>query len=187
MINPMENSMIPDFSKDEKFIVYKRKVIKDFKNIKEYFPLLKLTCLITSIPKEIYIYGNLIPYEVLKKCKSKKDIERNSLYVLGTYPSDFPKDNLYVEDFNKKIDWSDLPEHRRHRNVHPQTKREILCTHYPNGEINDYKVNDRNIVILSSAWKLYIQYKEYLKTGDWVLKDLPHDYGIKKVNLSPTP
>lgn len=177
MINPsIKNYFIPDFPLYKDFNDYYNRVMEDFHNLKNYFPLIQITILPTVKPKEIYITGNLIPIEVLQKCVTTKDIERNSLYILGIYPIKYPEDNIYVEDFYQKINWSRVPYEHIHQNVHPKTNRKVLCTHHPYGEINGLKQRDRTVAILSSAWKLYRQYKEYLRTKKWTLKDLRHGY-----------
>src|SRR5690625_476754 len=155
----IENEMIPDFPEKKDFNIYYKRVMKDYKNISGFFPYLKITNLITCHPKEIFIYGNLIPYQVAVKCQSNKDIQRNSLYIIGIYSNEFPNKPLYIVDFYEKIKWSQIPEQHRHRRKHPETDIDILCTHHPNEEINEYSISDRNIVVLSSAWKLYIQFK----------------------------
>lgn len=170
----IKSDFIPDFPKEDDFNRYYKLVIEDFIIVKKYFPLLNLTCLPLLKPKEIFITGSLIPVEVLRNCISSKDIERNSLFILGIYPSDYPSDNIYVEDFYKKIDWLKIPHEHRHQNLHPKTKRKILCTHHPDGEINGLKKRERTVAILSSAWKLYRQYKDYLRTKTWTLPDLKH-------------
>lgn len=170
----IEHNIIPDYSENNKFNEYYKMVIEDFENVKSYFPLLKITNLPTVKPKEIFITGNLIPLKVLNNCVTEKDIERNSLYILGIYPSEYPADEIYVEDLYKKINWSKIPYKHRHVNIHPKNNRRVLCTHHPYGEINVLKQSERTVAILSSAWKLYRQYKEYIKTKKWTLKDLRH-------------
>lgn len=170
----IDHNIIPDFPDNNKFNEYYNMVIEDFKNVKSYFPLLEIRNLPTVKPKEIFITGNLIPLEILNNCATQKDIERNSLYILGIYPSEYPEDEIYVEDFYQKINWSKIPYKHRHENRHPKNNRRVLCTHHPNGEINALKQSERTVAILSSAWKLYRQYKEYLKTKKWTMKDLRH-------------
>lgn len=172
----VEQQFIPDFPLSKDFNKYYQMVMEDFQIVKNYFPLLQIVCLPTTKPKEIFISGNLIPMEVLQECVTPNDIERNSLYILGIYPNDYPEDNIYVEDFYEKINWSKVPYEHRHQNIHPRTYRKALCTHHPNGEVNALKQNVRTVAILSSAWKLYRQYKEYLKTKKWILKDLRHGH-----------
>lgn len=172
--NVIKQEFIPDFSEDLDFNDYYKSVVEDFKNIKSYFPLLQLTVLPTNKSKEIFMTGNLLPKEVKDKCLSNKDIERYSIYILGIYPSEFPDDDIYVEDFHKKIDWSKLPERHIHENIYRKNKRKVLCTHHPNGEINRLSQRERSIAILSNTWKMYRHYKEYLKTGRWTMKDLRH-------------
>jgi hypothetical protein len=58
---------------------------------------------------EQLIEHNIIPLEVFNNCVTEKDIERNSLYILGIYPSKYPEDEIYVEDLHKKINWSKIP------------------------------------------------------------------------------
>lgn len=181
MTNNINYSMIPKLE-EENINLYYQNCKENFKEVKRFFPLLVLAIPFTLNPKQIYIYGKLIPYDVLKKCHTEKDISRTSINILGTYPYDFMNKGIYVEDLDEKINWLDIPQDRRHRRTHPETGREILCTHHPEEEINDYKSQDRNIVILSSAWKLYMQYKKYKKTGEWTLKDLPHNHGT--INFS---
>lgn len=172
----VEQRFIPDFPSDKDFNKYYQMVMEDFQIVKSFFPLLQIICMPTTKPKEIFITGNLIPIDVLQECVTPKDMERNSLYILGIYPSEYPEDNIYVEDFYEKINWAKIPYEHRHQNLHPKTNRKVLCTHHPDGEVNVLKQNDRTIAILSSAWKLYMQYKEYLKTKKWILKDLRHGY-----------
>lgn len=175
-IKVLQQNFIPDFPLDTDFSEYSRIVMKDFKNLKNYFPLLNVTSLPTIKPKEIFITGNLIPWNLLEKCVTLKDIERNSLYILGTYPSNYPDEDIYVEDFYEKINWGNIPYKHRHKRIHPKTNRIILCTHHPNGEVNAFKERERTVAILSSAWKLYVQYKKYLKVNKWTLKDLKHGF-----------
>lgn len=175
----IEQNFISDFPLNEDYNKYYNLVINDFKIVKSYFPLVKITALPTVKPKEVFISGNLIPTDVLQKCITTNDIERNSLYILGVYPSGFPKDTLYVEDLYKKIDWSKIPYEHRHQRTYLKTQRSILCTHHPNGEINGINETDKTIAILASAWKLYIQYKKYLNTNKWILNDLKHGSDAK--------
>ncbi|QGU96391.1 hypothetical protein GOM49_15985 [Clostridium bovifaecis] len=172
----VEQQFIPDFPSGKNFNKYYQMVMEDFQIVKSYFPLLQIICLPTMQPKEIFITGNLIPVEILRECVTPKDIERNSLYILGIYPNDYPDDNIYVEDFYEKINWDKIPYEHRHQNLHPKTYRKVLCTHHPDGEVNALIQGDRTVAILSSAWKLYKQYKEYLKTKEWTLKDLRHGH-----------
>lgn len=173
-IKEIENNFIPDFPCNKNFDEYYESVIKDFHIVKDYFPLLQITSLPTVKAKEIFITGKLIPQDVLKKCVSIKDIERNSFYILGIYPSEFPKDNMYVEDFYEKINWSGIPDKHKHRRIYVKNKRIVLCTHHPDGEINGFKQDFRSVAVLASAWKLYIQCKKYYITNKWLLKDLRH-------------
>lgn len=176
----IEPEFIPDFPIDSDYNGYRKLVLEDYLIVKEYFPLLKLTSLPCLNPKEIYITGNLIPIEVYNDCKSSYDIDRNSFKILSIYPYDFPNDNIYVEDFYGKIDWAKIPCEHRHQNLHPKTKREILCTHHPYGEINGFRQNERTIAILFSAWKIYRQYKTYQITKEWTLPDLEHGDNAKE-------
>lgn len=169
------DSDIPNFNFEYDFDKYYDDIKDDFEQIKKYFPLLHLTLLATKQGKEIFISGNLIPCEVYDKCNTDEDIERFSLPIIAVYPSDFPENEIYVEDYTKKIDWSKIPYKHRHLNPHPSIKNKTaLCTHHPNGEINEIDVEYKSIAILNSAWKLYIQYVEYKKTGKWSLEDLKH-------------
>lgn len=175
-VKRIEQQFIPVFTSGKDFNKYYHMVMEDFRIVRSYFPLLQIICLPTTKPKEIFITGKLIPIEVLEECETLNDIERNSLYILGIYPSDYPEDNIYVEDFYEKINWNKVPYEHKHQNLHPKTYRKVLCTHHPDGEVNALKQSDRTVAILSSAWKLYRQYKEYLKTKKWTLKDLRHGH-----------
>lgn len=146
---------------------------KDFEKVKDRFPLLKMTSLPTIVPKEIFIYGEAIDKEILECCKSEFYIRKNSIYILGIYPSNFPKQEIVIEDFKQKIDWSKIPLEHKHRNTY-KNGRNVLCTHHPNGEINELDIEKRSIAVIDSAWRLFIQYKKYLKSGIWTLNDLPH-------------
>lgn len=152
----------------------------DFKRLKERFPLLEMTSLPTVIPKEIFIYGEAIDKAILEYCKSEVDIRKNSIYILGIYPSSFPKQELVIEDFKQKIDWSKIPLEHRHINIY-KNGRKVLCTHHPNGEINELAIEKRSIAIIDSAWRLFIQYKRYLSIRVWTLKDLPHGENADKL------
>ncbi|WIF95472.1 hypothetical protein [Caminicella sporogenes] len=174
--NSIKCEFIPDFDENRDFNIYYSNVVKDFNIAKSFFPLITLTILPTNKPKEIFITGNLIPVDVLKRCLTKRDIERYSIYILGIYPSEFPDDDIHVEDFHKKIDWSRVPYKHKHENIYIKNRRKVLCTHHPNGEINKLTQQERTVAILSNAWKLYRHYKEYLKTGKWAMKDLRHGH-----------
>lgn len=146
---------------------------KDFEKVKERFPLLKMTFLPTIVPKEIFIYGEAIDKKILEYCKREVDIRKNSIYILGIYPSNFPKQEIVIEDFKQKINWNNIPLEHNHSNIY-KNFRKVLCTHHPNGEINELEVEKRSIAVIDSAWRLFIQYKNYLKSGIWTLNDLPH-------------
>lgn len=163
---------IYDFNLDHNFSAYLTSVKTDFKMIKSFFPLLILTILPTAKPKEVFITGTLIPYEILKKCKSDSDIDSYSIYIRATYPSNFNEANIYVEDVYSKINWSNVPEEHRHLRFY--RGKEILCTHHLYGEINGIPRSEQSLAILFSAWKLYIQYREFQKSNEWILPDLPH-------------
>ncbi|MBV1821218.1 adenylate/guanylate cyclase domain-containing protein, partial [Bacteroidales bacterium MSK.15.36] len=182
--NINDSLIINDFDSDYNFSRYLTLVKNDFNIVKKFFPLLKLTILPTIKPKEIFITGKLIPYEVFKKCNSDSDINRYSIYILATYPSNFNDENIYVEDMYKKIDWSKIPY--EHQHLGSYRNKEILCTHHERGEINSISKSERTIAILFSAWKLYIQYKEFQKTNKWTLKGLPHGHieAIEKLKLA---
>ncbi|MCJ8343694.1 MAG: hypothetical protein MJH09_12755 [Cetobacterium sp.] len=139
-----------------------------------------MTFLPTLKPKEIFIYGEVIDKELLEHCKSKIDIKKNSIYILGIYPSNFPKQEIVIEDFKQKIDWNKIPLKHNHINTY-KNNRTVLCTHHPNGEINELLTEKRSIAVIYSAWRLFIQYKKYLKSGVWTLNDLPH--GLDAVKL----
>lgn len=174
-IKAVEQEFIPDFPPDKDYDTYYKRVLNDFQIVKKFFPLLHMVCLPTRKPKEIFFTGNLIPSSLLQKCVSQRDIERNSLYILGIHPNEYPEENIFVEDLYEKIDWeSNIPKEHLHLNLHPKTNRIVLCTHHPYGEINALKQTDKTVAILFSAWKLYMQYKKYLKTQKWTLKDLRH-------------
>lgn len=168
-----EYKLVPDYCSTD-FNKYYEDVLKDFKNIKTFFPLLNLTILPTLKPKEIYITGQLIPFEIIKSCTSKGNIKRKSIYIRAIYPSDYPENQIVVEDIFKKINWKDVPNEHRHKRSYKDI--EIICTHHPRGEINNLCTQDKSIAILHSAWSIYVQYKSYLKTGKWKLKELNHDY-----------
>lgn len=164
--------IVYDFNLAYDYSKYLRLVKRDFRIVKDYFPLLKLSILPTIKPKEIYLTGDLIPFEVLKKCNSDSDIERYSIYIMATYPSNYKDEDIYVEDIYRKIDWSKIPDKHKHWQTYRGKK--ILCTHHEYGEINSLAEDEKSLAILFSAWKLYIQYCKYLKNKRWVLKDLRH-------------
>lgn len=164
--------LMADFNLKYNFPKYLSLVKSDFNIVKEYFPLLNLTILPTNRAKEIFITGKLIPYEILQECSSQNDIDMNSIYILAIYPSDFNDSDIYVQDLYDKIDWSKIPY--EHWHIRPNKGREIICTHHLDGEINDIAKAERSIAILFSAWKLYIQCKEFPVTKKWILKDLKH-------------
>ncbi len=167
-----DSCIIYDFNLDNDYSRYSALVKDDFNIVKRFFPLLKLTILPTVKPKEIVITGNLIPYEVLKKCNSDSDINRYSIYIMATYPSNFSNNTIYVEDIYGKIDWSIIPD--KHKHLRFLNGKEVLCTHHPHGEINGLPKYKRSLAILFSAWRLYIQCEEFSKTKNWALKDLRH-------------
>lgn len=164
--------MIPDYNESD-FCNYYKKVKDDFKKIKKEFPLIKITSLPTVKPKEIYLHGLLISNEVLELCRRDIDVKKSSIEILALYPSDYPKSEIVIEDINKKILWSKIPKEHQHINIY-RNGREVFCTHHPKGEINEFPVEERSVVVLKSAWNIYFQYKEYLQKGVWTLKDLPH-------------
>lgn len=144
-----------------------------------------MTFLPTIVPKEIFIYGEVIDKKILQCCKSKIYIRKNSIYILGIYPSNFPKQEIVIEDFKQKIDWDKIPPKHKHLNSY-KNSRYVLCTHHPNGEINELAIEKRSIAVINSAWRLFIQYKKYLESGIWTLNELPHgseaDKLLKKEN-----
>lgn len=168
-----ENVIIPKFDTNNDFTKYFTLVNEDFKKVRQFFPLMKLSMLPTNEPQEIFISGKLIPYEVLKICGSEMDIGRNSISVMAIYPSDFNKSNICVKDVDGKIDWNKIPQEHRHYRYYKNL--EIICTHHELGEINGIPNSERSIAILYSAWRLFIHYIKYQKTGKWTLKDLKHD------------
>lgn len=175
-----EGPIIPEFDLEYDFSKYISLVKDDFKVVKKFFPLLKLTILPTTVPKEIFMKGKLIPYEILKKCDSDKDISRSSICIRAIYPSNFDENNIYVEDIYNVIDWSNIPEKHRHFRSYERIK--ALCTHSEYGKINSLANTEKSLAILLSAWKLYIQYKRFQRTKKWELKDLRHGYeGIKQL------
>ncbi len=167
-----ESHVIYNFNLNDDFSRYSTLVKDDFKIAKGFFPLLKLSILPTVKPKEIFIMGDLIPYGVLKNCNSEYDINRYSIYIMATYPSNFNNEDIYVEDIYREINWENIPPKHRHFRYHKD--KEILCTHHLLGEINGIPKSERSIAILFSAWKLYIQYKKFQRTNEWVLPDLLH-------------
>lgn len=164
--------------KGENFQEYCNKVENDFVHVKEEFPKLELCILPTRIKKEIFFMGELISKDILKLCKNDIDIKKNSLYIKGIYPSEFPKEDILVQDYNNKINWELIPQEHQHKNHYKGI--EVLCTHHPEGEINEFLFRDRSIKILESAWRLYIQVKEYNKTKKWYLEELPHGNKAKR-------
>lgn len=167
----MKFNNIPNYD-GKNFDEYYKLVRKDFENVKLKFPLLNIVSLPTRIPKEIYIEGILINKELLQLCKREIDIKKNSMRILGIYPSNFPKNDLVISDIDKKINWNEIPRNHKHENEYKEIK--VLCTHHPNGEINEFKEDEKSIEILMSAWRLFIQYKEYKKNKKWKIRDLPH-------------
>jgi hypothetical protein len=165
--------IIYDFDSNYDYSRYSARVKSDFNIVKKFFPLLKLTILPTVKPREIVTIGNLIPYEVLKKCNSDNDINRYSIYIMATYPSNFNNEDIYVEDIYREIDWEHVPSEHCHLRRHKGKK--ILCTHHWLGEINGIPKLERSTAILLSAWKLYIQYKKFQRTKRWDLPSLPHN------------
>lgn len=160
---------------------YNKIVIEDFKRISNEFPLLKICYVPTIKQKEICISGQLIPKSFFDKCKNEKDIQRWSINIRAIYPSNISEEDIVVEDVDKKINWIRIPQEHRHENIY-RNKIRVLCTHHPNGEINIFSKEIRSIKILYSAWNIYIQYKQYLKTGKWTLSDLKHgDEGKKQL------
>lgn len=163
------DKVIKQFSGERDYDEYINDVFSNFRFVNEFFPLLNICLLPTVAPKELFIYGWLLPADlcgILKK-------EEFGMYILAYYPSKYPKEDIEVEDICKKIDWNLIP--KRHRHIRALRGRQILCTHHPAGEINDVPVNQRTVKILMSAWKLYYQYKKYIKTKVWDLDDLPHE------------
>lgn len=133
---------------------------------------MEITSLPTVTHKEIFIYGYALDKEVVKYCKTEVDKKKHGIYILGIYPSDFPKSEIIIEDFKQKIQWSKIPAEHRHINTY--NGRTVLCTHHPNGEINELPLDKRSVAVIDSAWRLFMQYKKYLKSGIWTLAELPH-------------
>lgn len=175
----MEN-VIPDYE-GKNYQEYNKIVMEDFRRIKNEFPLLKICYIPTVKQKELCITGRLIPKNTLDNCKTEKDIQRWSINIRVIYPSNISKQDIVVEDVDKKINWTRIPQEHKHENVYNNNIR-VLCTHHPNGEINMFSEEKRSIKILYSAWSIYIQYRQYLKTGKWTLRDLKHgDEGKKQL------
>lgn len=175
----IDNDIIPDYS-GENFPKYYNRVKEDFEKVKEQFPLLRITSLPTVTHKEIFIYGYALDKEIVKCCKTNVDIRKRGIYILGIYPSEFPEKEIIIKDLKQRIDWSKIPIQHRHINTYEKYK-DALCTHHPNGEINELPMGKRSITVIDSAWRLFIQYKKYLKSGIWTLDELPHGLEADKV------
>lgn len=154
----------------------------DFRFIKEFFPLLKICILPTVKPRQIFLYGWLLPAELCEFCTNEIDITRYGFYIYSYYPIGFPEDDIEVEDIFGTINWSLIPVKHRHIN-YVNGRLTGLCTHHPYGEINDVPSNHRSVKILMSAWKLYYQCIQYINSGVWDLPDLPHgNEALPKLN-----
>ena len=127
----------------------------------------------TRIHNEIYVIGDLISKDLCELCKRDIDIKRNSIYILGIYPSNFPNAQLEVHDLYNKINWNNIPD--RHKHYYRYKGIRVLCTHYPKGEINGFTQEQKTIEILKCSWHLFMQCKKYCKNKKWTLRDLPHD------------
>ncbi|MGI6684444.1 MAG: hypothetical protein ACOX47_02925 [Bacillota bacterium] len=152
---------------------YFKNVLSDYRFAKEFFPLLNICMLPTVKPREIYMYGWLLPNILCNTTEKEENIKKYGIYILAYYSSNYPEEDIEVEDICGAINWELIPERYRHRTL-INGRPTGLCTHHPDGEINDVPNKHRTVKILMSAWKLYYQYKEYLRTGVWSLPDLPH-------------
>lgn len=170
---PITIDMIRHFPDEKNYSKYVDSVLADFRFVKGFFPLLNVSILPTVIPRELFIYGWLIPAELCDNAEKDANIKRFGIYILANYPATYPEDDVEVEDICRVIDWNLIPENHRHRKI-IDGRPTGLCTHHPFGEINDVPFKHRTVKILASAWKLYYQYMEYIKTGIWNLHDLPH-------------
>lgn len=167
------NKIIRQFPESQNYSEYLNKVLVDFKFVKEFFPFLNICMLPTVKPKELFIYGWLVPYDLCCYLDKNTNIDTLGIYILAHYPSEYPDKDIEVEDICRSIDWINIPE--KHRHIKCLDGRETgLCTHHPYGEINDVPKKHRTVKILASAWKIYYQYKQYIGTKNWELQDLPH-------------
>jgi hypothetical protein len=167
------DKIIRKFPEGRSYSDYLNNVFSDFKFVKEFFPLLNICMLPTVQPRELFIYGWLLPIDLCAEIEKEANIKRFGMYILSHYPSKYPEEDVEVEDICRTIDWGLIPEKHRHRKL-LDGRPTGLCTHHPYGEVNDVPKKHRTVKILTSAWKLYYQYKEYIKTGVWSLPDLPH-------------
>ncbi len=169
----IDESVIAPFNSDYCYMDYKKKVLEDFRNVKTFFPTLEICILPTVKPREIFIYGWLVPKDLGLLLSPEEDFKRYGIYIIALYPSKFPDDDITVEDINRTINWSLVPDRHRHRKT-INGRNTGLCTHHPDGEINSVSRDNRSVKILMSAWKLFFQYSKYVETGKWELEDLPH-------------
>lgn len=178
----IDNKLIVPFDKDYDFNRYYDKVSKDFELVKSFFPLLRICMPPTVEPKEIFIFGKLVPRDLVPLLNSEEIEKKYSFYIFASYPSNFPDEDITVEDVCGAIDWRLVPsEHRHIKYINGRLTG--LCTHHPNGEINSVKSEHRSTKILMSAWKLYYQVVSFIEGGKWELPDLPHgDEALKFIN-----
>lgn len=170
----LTDSITEVFPGDINYDSYIKDVSRDFNIVKSFFSDLKLCTIPTLQIRESFIYGWIIPPHLQDVVKTVTDKRRYGLYIIAVYPSEYGnKDvDIVVEDPLKSIDWSKIPEKHRHKATF--RRRPVLCTHHPKAEINDVPKEFRTVKILSSAWKLYDQYREYLRTKKWTLPDRRH-------------
>lgn len=170
---PINNKIIREFPEDLSYNDYFNSVLSDFAFVKGFFPLLNICMLPTVKPKELYIYGWLLPASLCNTRDIEANIKRFGMYILAYYPNKYPEEDVEVEDICGVINWNLIPEEHRHIKI-IDGRLTGLCTHHPDGEINDVPFKHRTVKILTSAWKLYYQYTQYINGGIWNLPDLPH-------------
>ncbi|WP_091545011.1 hypothetical protein [Alkaliphilus peptidifermentans] len=178
----IDNKLISPFNRAYDYNNYYREVYKDYQLVKSFFPLLKICMPPTVEPKEIFIFGKLVPSDMVTYLKSEEIEKKYSFYIFASYPSNFPDEDITVEDVCGSIDWSLVPpEHRHIKYINGRSTG--LCTHHPDGEINSVKYEHRTTKILMSAWKLYYQVLSFVEGKNWELVDLPHgDEALRFIN-----
>lgn len=161
---------------------YRLNVGGHIQQVLEYYPLIKIDKIIPLSEYPLYtLRGPLVPKIYLNKYSlSYEDLLLAGEKVLSVYvviPENYLDKGCKVYDTEKTINWDNVPYKHRHLNGSNEYGNE-LCTHLPE-ESRD--MDNPILENLHTTYRLFQEYKKFLITGKWKLKEYSHgDLGVKE-------
>lgn len=161
---------------------YINKLKNDIEDAIACFPLLRMEPFVPLVnPPKRLLKGPLLPKTFLNQHKIPyEDLLKHNYPIMNVcveIPYDYLSRGCIVYDVNSEINWDKVPYEHRHFNGKGEFGN-IICSHLPQ-ESKDMK----NPILenLRTSYRLFLEYCNFLKTGEWCLEEYAHgNEGVKE-------